>query len=76
MDNLNALKELAAAVKGSGTAADIPGNKNADVIRFMADNWTLKQASAVPEAAGTNVTQAEFKALLDALKEAGLMAAE
>ena len=36
----------------------------------------MKQAAAVPEAAGANVTQAEFKALLDALKTAGLMKAE
>lgn len=34
----------------------------------------VKQATAVPEASGENVTQAEFKALLDALKTAGIMA--
>lgn len=34
----------------------------------------VKQATAVPEASGENVTQAEFKALLDALKAAGIMA--
>lgn len=34
----------------------------------------VKQASLVAEAAGENVTQAEFKALLDALKAAGIMA--
>lgn len=34
----------------------------------------MKQADAVAEAAGSNVTKAEFKALLDALKAAGLMA--
>lgn len=34
----------------------------------------VKQASAVSEAAGENVTKAEFKALLDALKAAGIMA--
>lgn len=35
-----------------------------------------KQAAAVPEAAGDNVTKAEFKALLDAMKTAGLMASK
>lgn len=34
----------------------------------------VKQATLVPEASGENVTQAEFKALLDALKVAGIMA--
>lgn len=34
----------------------------------------VKQATLVPEAAGTNVTKEEFKALLDALKASGQMA--
>ena len=34
----------------------------------------VKQAVLVPGAAGENVTKAEFKALLDALKAAGQMA--
>lgn len=34
----------------------------------------VKQATAVPEASGANPTKAEFKALLDALKAAGIMA--
>lgn len=34
----------------------------------------VKQAALVPEATGANVTKAEFKALLDALKAAGQMA--
>ena len=34
----------------------------------------VKQSAAVPEAAGENVTKAEFKALLDALKAAEIMA--
>lgn len=34
----------------------------------------VKQAALVAEAAGENVTKAEFKALLDALKAAGQMA--
>lgn len=34
----------------------------------------VKQATLVPEAAETNVTKEEFKALLDALKASGQMA--
>lgn len=34
----------------------------------------VKQATLVAEASGENVTKAEFKALLDALKAAGIMA--
>lgn len=34
----------------------------------------VKQAALVAEAAGENVTKAEFKALLDTLKAAGIMA--
>lgn len=34
----------------------------------------VKQAALVAEASGENVTKAEFKALLDALKAAGIMA--
>lgn len=36
----------------------------------------VKKAAAVAGAAGSNVTKAEFKALLDALKAAGIMAEE
>lgn len=36
----------------------------------------VKQAALVAEVAGENVTKAEFKALLDALKAAGQMAGE
>lgn len=36
----------------------------------------MKQAALVAEAAGENVTKAEFKALLDALKAAGQMASK
>ena len=36
----------------------------------------VKQAALVAEAAGENVTKAEFKALLDALKAAGQMASK
>lgn len=34
----------------------------------------VKQATAVPEASAEQVSKAEFKALLDALKTAGIMA--
>ncbi|MGO5442675.1 hypothetical protein ACTQXY_03990 [Faecalimonas sp. LCP19S3_D12] len=34
----------------------------------------VRQATLVAEAAGENVTKAEFKALLDSLKAAGIMA--
>ena len=34
----------------------------------------VKQSTAVPEATGANATKEEFKALLDALKAAGIMA--
>lgn len=34
----------------------------------------VRQATLVAETAGENVTKAEFKALLDALKAAGIMA--
>ena len=36
----------------------------------------VKQAALVAEAAGENVTAAEFKALLDALKNAGIMSSK
>lgn len=36
----------------------------------------VKQAALVAEAAGENVTKAEFKALLDALKASGQMASK
>lgn len=56
-----------------------------DGIEAQANKYTLpaagrsslggvKKAAAVSEAAGDNVTKAEFKALLDSLKAAGIMA--
>lgn len=36
----------------------------------------VKQCKMIAEASGENVTKAEFKALLDALKAAGIMANE
>lgn len=42
--------------------------------KLMLGDAEMKQAEAVPGAAGSNVTKAEFKALLDSLQAAGLMA--
>ena len=75
MSNLEALKNLGAVVTGS-SPGDIPGDKNAEVIQYMADNWKVKPAAAIPEAAGDTVTKAEFKALLDSLKASGVMKAK
>ncbi len=51
---------------------------NANNYALPAANKTtiggVKQAAAVAEAAGEQVSKAEFKALLDALKAAGIMA--
>ena len=55
------------------TEADIEkdyANKNG-TINF--EQFVNNQAENVAEAAGANVTAAEFKALLDALIEAGIM---
>lgn len=46
------------------------------VTATTAKQGLVKQATLVPEASGENVTKAEFKALLDALKTAGIMANE
>ena len=46
------------------------------VAATTAKQGLVKQATSVPEASGENVTKAEFKALLDALKTAGIMASE
>ena len=54
---------------GVATAdAGIPVNET------KAKAGVVKQATLVPEAAETNVTKEEFKALLDALKASGQMA--
>lgn len=54
---------------GIATAsAGIPSNATKATVGLV------KQAALVPEAAGANVTKEEFKALLDALKAAGIMA--
>lgn len=49
-------------------------NTGMPVNATKAKAGVVKQATLVPEAAGTNVTKEEFKALLDALKASGQMA--
>lgn len=60
------------------TGAQGPKGDPGDTYTLPAANKStlggVKQSAAVPEAAGENVTKAEFKALLDALKAAGIMA--
>lgn len=63
--------------KGEQGPAGPKGDKGDTYTLPAANKSTLggvKQSAAVPEAAGENVTKAEFKALLDALKAAGIMA--
>lgn len=59
-----------------GKLDDIAANANNYVLpaASKAAKGGVKQAAAVPEASGEQVTKAEFKALLDALKTAGIMA--
>ena len=40
MQIVDAVKNLIIAMKGSGSAKDITENQIADVIQYMADNWT------------------------------------
>ncbi|HJD35633.1 MAG TPA: hypothetical protein IAA00_01640 [Candidatus Blautia ornithocaccae] len=49
-------------------------NKGIPAVATTAKAGLVKQSAAVAEAAGENVTKEEFKALLDALKAAGIMA--
>ena len=56
-----------------------PGSRSSGTFLYASSATTsklggVKQAANVAEAAGENVTKAEFKALLDALKAAGIMA--
>jgi len=59
-------KRIEDAEKAAGTAPDAATTEKAGVV---------KMAANVPEAADTAPTAAEFKALLDALIAAGIMAA-
>lgn len=49
-------------------------NNSVPAAATTAKAGIVKQATAVPEAAAEQVSKAEFKALLDALKTAGIMA--
>ena len=49
-------------------------NQGIPVTATTAKAGIVKQAATVAEAAGENVTAAEFKALLDSLKTAGILA--
>ena len=49
-------------------------NQGIHVTATTAKAGIVKQAATVAEAAGENVTAAEFKALLDSLKTAGILA--
>ena len=75
MTTTKALAKLYKAITGNDGR-----NSIAKILSDLADAWAtsvpasgFKQMDNVPGAAGTNVTQAEFKALLDALEEAGIM---
>ena len=68
-----------AGAKGDKGEPGIQGPAGPSYTLPAASKTTLggvKQAALVAEAAGENVTKAEFKALLDALKAAGQMARE
>lgn len=73
------------ATTGKAGLMSAEDKKKLDGIAANANSYTLpaatksalggvKQAAAVAEASGEQVTKAEFKALLDALKAAGMMA--
>lgn len=83
MSTTKALAKLYKTITGSEAR-----NSIGRILSDLADNWStstapaaattskagvVKKAAKVNEAAGDNPTAAEFKALLDALKEAGIM---
>ena len=59
-----------------GTIETAPGAKIAIPAASTTAAGLVKQAANVAEAAGSAPTAAEFKALLDALKAAGIMVAD
>ena len=78
MTTTKALAKLYNAIVGSEGR-----NSAAKIICDLADNWStavpaaaFKQGAAVSDAASTAPTAAEFKALLDSLREAGIIATE
>lgn len=44
MTIVDALKNLAVAIKGSGTPADVTGNDIAEVIQYIATNWPANES--------------------------------
>lgn len=69
----------AAGAKGEKGDPGPAGPAGPSYTLLAANKTTLggvKQAALVAEAAGENVTKAEFKALLDALKASGQMASK
>ena len=83
MTTTKALAKLYKAITGSEAR-----NSIGRILSDLADNWStatapsaattskagvVKMAAKVNEAAGSAPTAAEFKALLDALKDAGIM---
>lgn len=85
-EKLNKLEQVgpagpagAVGPKGDKEPAGAQGPAGPSYTLPAASKTTLggvKQAALVAEAAGENVTKAEFKALLDALKAAGQMASK
>lgn len=75
MTTTKALAKLYEAITG-----ETGRNSIGKILSDLADAWAtavpssgFKKMDNVPGAAGSNVTKAEFKALLDALEEAGIM---
>ena len=67
-----AIGGIKAATKGAGDTVEAKIDATSSKLYVP----TYPKSALVAEAAGANPTAAEFKALLDALKAAGLMAAE
>lgn len=84
--SVSALGGIKAATKGAGDTVEckidgtssklyVPTYPVLPVAATAETAGLVKQAANVPEAVGANPTAAEFKALLDALIAAGVMAA-
>lgn len=67
-----AIGGIKAAAKGAGDTVEVKIDATSSKLYVP----TYPKAALVAEAAGEAPTAAEFKALLDALKAAGIMAAE
>ena len=73
MQIVDAIKNLTIAMKGSGSAKDITENQIADVIQYMADNWT--DISAGIGDGETYVLPAATASALGGVKKASTVAA-